>query len=240
MPAETQKKPEYHASMDASEETELRRELHGKQRAQARSSVRILFAVLLAILCLSAGVYVRRHTTFGVQKAQNGYLALNEFALIDSETREPVQKISAADYRSAYTFTFCINQYESARGLKPGDSWDAFVQQYGGIHTKTIEIEHDGETPIIEDGITIDQFVHAYLDNGIYDRDDRFDIEFFTGTDGRRLYYSMDELEQAEQAYNDNPKFLHPLSRYGDFDGYVLRFVFEEGVLDFLSSHNVD
>lgn len=200
----------------------------------------LIFVIVLSLISLLLGLYVREHTTLGFpSRAQDGYLALNEFVLNDLDTGKPVQNMTSSEYTGSYAFTFGTMHYETQRGLEPGDSWNAFLAAYGDIHTDSITVETNDDEFTLQDGMTVREFARDYIDNGRIDLSQaKIDIEFYTGTDGRRLYYSQDDYQRAKRRYGES-KVLHPLDS-DLFHSYALRFVYEDGVLDYLSTRRAD
>ena len=238
MTAQEQQKPNT-TSMDLEEPEERRKMAATEQTAAKKRNPLFLFlAVLMCILCLYLGNYLRLHSSLlKDQKAKEGYLSPTEFVLIDSDTKEPVQKLSADDFQSQYVFTYGVKHYETFRGLKPGDSWDKFAQTYGDTIAQEIRCEtKNGEEKEIltYNDMTIDEFQKEIVEKGVIDLENtEIDIYFRTGTDGKKLYYSEKDMLRAIDQYNKEPRILHPLTKEPDQLGfYTLHFTFETDIID--------
>ena len=222
------------------------------QKREERIRQRWFIAFLVGILAAASiqlGLYARSHNPIPeMLDSEPGYLPVSEYALIDTETGEKVQIMTNADYTSENTFTFGIKQYETARGVRPGDSWETFVNAYGDCIPEKIEIDRGKGREEIEvpSGIRVDQFDQEYIQNGLVNfTEDEVSVQFFTGTDGLKLYYSQDQFIAAQDAFNDSSRILHPLQKYDDYAGYRLSFYFDAstlgpGDLQLISSSRID
>ena len=239
MTAQEQQKPEA-PQLDLEEADNLNSKAAAVKQTAAKkhSPLFIVFAIFMCLICLYFGNYLRLHTNLlENQNVKEGYLSPSEFVLIDTETKEPVQKLSTKDFQSQYTFTYGIKEYETSRGIKPGDSWYTFSDAYADTIAQEIRCERkngsEKEVLTYQD-MTIREFQTEVIDKGLIDPDNtEIDVSFRIGTDGKKLYYSEKDLQRAADQYEDSPKILHPLSDGPDQMGfYVLHFSFEKDIID--------
>ena len=239
MTAQEQQKPEA-PKLDLEEEGKRNPKASAvkKTAAKKQNPLFIVFAVFMCLICLYFGNYLRLHANrLENQNVRDGYLSPTEFVLIDSETGEPVQKLSTKDFQSQYTFTYGINEYETSRGLKPGDSWYTFAETYGDTIAQEIRCKQTNgtETEVLTcQDMTIREFQNQYINTGRVDPDNaEIDVYFRIGTDGKNLYYSEKDMQRAADQYENSPRILHPLTTKPDQMGfYVLHFSFETDVID--------
>jgi hypothetical protein len=237
MERQAQKPPVQTEAAEAEEEKDppVKETGEAKQRKRQWTILLIVLLIAFAFVSVEIGLYARSHNHIPeMRTAEPGYLSLNEYVLIDTATGEKTQILTNAQFTSETTFTFGFKQYETVRGLKPGDSWEAFVKAYGDCIPEKIEIESaEGKEEIqIEPGITIEQFDQNYIRSGrVNFAEDRADLWFFTATDGLNLYYTEDQYHTLQEKFNDSPRILHPLQKYDDFAGYRLIFHFDASTL---------
>jgi hypothetical protein len=171
MERQAQKPPVQTEAAEAEEEKDppVKETGEAKQRKRQWTILLIVLLIAFAFVSVEIGLYARSHNHIPeMRTAEPGYLSLNEYVLIDTATGEKTQILTNAQFTSETTFTFGFKQYETVRGLKPGDSWEAFVKAYGDCIPEKIEIESaEGKEEIqIEPGITIEQFDQNYIRSG--------------------------------------------------------------------------
>ena len=187
-------------------------------------------AVALCFLSLWGGYALRTKTTLFLEhRTLDGYLPAEEYVLYQIDDHEPVQKLRTFHYDDYYAFSYYNNyNLETSRGLKPGDSWDDFVDLYGDITCESINavpVDEDGipdydlnQNISIYDPITIRQFHEQYVEPGIIDLSSWYiNVDVRIQTDGIHLYYSYQEY---------NSPFRHILRTYPNHGLLYLSFDF--------------
>ena len=74
------------------------------------------------------------------------YLPVEEYVFVDEDTGKYVQNVRTLKFDNKYVYEGGRSSYLiTSRGLKPGDSWEKFVQEYGEFYADTIYTNPVGE-----------------------------------------------------------------------------------------------
>ncbi|MBO7703473.1 MAG: hypothetical protein J6S26_03420 [Solobacterium sp.] len=253
MPAQTQKQPQTKSFIDEDPDR-YQNETPKTSREQKSREVKPLKVILIAlacIACLIGGIWFRKTSTLLVEKrTRTSYLPAEDFMLVESETGEPVQKLNSFSFNREYSFYSSHGHLETTKGLKPGDSWEEFVEKYGDYYMDTAYAYHLDENgfPDFEKGsvyvydeMTVSEYNRQYVETGAVDpATDEIDITFSVYTDGRKLYYGDSEVDAYRRNYYDEPSIFHPLSNYADLGEFSLTITFSPDANENRSGGGID
>lgn len=168
---------------------------------------KLFFQILAIVIALLIAWTWNTSTLFINQTdAPEGYLPLQDYFLVDYETgQQPSIRSFHFDSQHAYMHS----TLESSRGLRPGDSWDKFVEVYGNYNFDTVYISDEtNEEPVYEfiDGpMLVKDFDEKYIKSGIYNLNSTYlDIDFSVQIWGPKVQYTAKEKEDAISEYYDN------------------------------------
>ena len=209
MSYQTQKQPEYAGNpFEESEETAVSAPA---PKNKMTPGLRVTLIILLCAAFFFTGVSLRYRTNdpFAVS-ADPGYLSLPEFVLRDYETGEPVQENSLSGFTDKYTYTFSVYNYETSRGIRIGDSWNAFVDAYGDTYINEVSV--DGTLFPLDSPMTLQEFHDSCVLGGeVSPYNSEVEITFMTGTDGKNLCYTEMDLLRARDSYAHTPGIMKPV-----------------------------
>lgn len=215
--------------------------------------------ILILALAIAGTVTVGTTTLITVDdEPPAGYLPVGEYSLVNAESGRLVAEAHARDYPSQFTSVGedgnscrvdkkdCDFTLATQRGITPGDGWNAFVKQYGGMTADEIIVsDNDGgyvksymsdEDRAAERGlrehynITVAKFDREYIQTGKIDLAQRaVTVTFRAKYKLGRTYYTA--AEQWEAEYGGGLLNVGPLRRYDglmDFDPqtYIMEFDF--------------
>ena len=220
-----------------------------KEKKPFRLSVGGVIGVITAcVICLGAGHYIRNSTLFMEKRTVEHYLPVEEYVLVDEDTGEYIQNVRTLKFDNKYIYEGRSNYLMTSRGLKPGDSWEKFVQEYGDFYADTIYTSpvgedgytiYDPDSVHIYDPILIKDFDEQYVKTGIVDPDKmHIDVNFRARTDGVTIYYTEAEYERLRDSYYDHP-FRH-LSSYPNLNEFNLSFEFAPEIYSTRDSTGLD
>ena len=187
--------------IDTNEEHE-----HIKPAEKKNKKLFVLGIIAICVLSLLFGVYMRTETTvFMEHKTSEGYLPAEEFVLSRQDTGKPAQDIRSLAFRDMDSTANNNNGYVTSRGIGPGSTWQEFLEAYGDIETKDIQIVNENaqkdETNLIK-GLTVREFDEKYVKTGeVVPGKDTIGIRFSFFTDGKKICYNDKELEQYYEEY---------------------------------------
>ncbi len=252
MPAQTQNKPENDSTFVSEEETAEASSPRTAKKKRRLPAIPLILSAFICIAALAGGRYLRtRSTLFLEKRSVDGYLPVEEYVLNETATGEPAQNVRGLKYERLYTFDPVSPMYESSRGIRPGDSWETFVDAYGDVTASSIytyrygadgKYDYDYESIDIYDPITIRSFHEQYVKTGIVDLQyDSISVYFRAETDGVKIYYTEEEIRNYHHKFYSTPHFL---TQYDGLRSFELGFQFEppvttgntENVLDYLTS----
>ncbi len=212
----------------------------------------IIGIIFACILFLGAGHYLRNSTLFMEKRTVDHYLPVEEYVFVDQDSGEYVQNVRTLKFDNKYIYDGRSSYLMTSRGLKPGDSWEKFVEEYGDLYADTIYTnpigengytKYDPDSVNIYDPMLVKDFDEQYVKTGIVDPEEMsISVNFRVRTDGVTLYYTEAEFDRLRDSYYDHP-FRH-LSSYPELNEFNLSFEFEPAIyggrdstgLDYISS----
>ena len=130
MPAEIQEKPSV-KPMDKTEYDSMETPVSkGTKPDRNTGFLKVFCVIVVCLFCLIAGNLVRSNSTLFLEhRTENGYLAPEEYILVDSKTGKPGQNVRTIGLHSMST----NHEYRmrTTRGIGKGSSWQEVVDAYG-------------------------------------------------------------------------------------------------------------
>lgn len=187
-----------------------------KKWVSALKTAGIIAACTVSLL---AGYILRFNTTLFLEhREEEGYLAPEEYILVDPETKEPGQNVRTIGIHSMHTWDG--NGMETMRGIGHGSSWQDVVDAYGDVYAYRINYqpydsgEYDYSKNIRIDGpIKVSDFNEQYVKTGLCNPDtDRICIRFQFWHDTMNIYYTEEEQQNSGTRQNHTPWYLIPVA----------------------------
>lgn len=209
----------------------------------------IIGVITACAICLGAGHYIRNSTLFMEKRTVDHYLPVEEYVFVDEDTGKYVQDVRTLKFDNKYVYEGGRSSYlRTSRGLKPGDSWEKFVQEYGEFYADTIYTSpvgedgytiYDPDSVHIYDPMMVKDFDEQYVKTGIVDPDKmQISVNFRVRTDGVKLYYTETEFDRLRDSYYEHP--LRHLSSYPDLNEFSLSFEFAPEIYSTRDSTGLD
>lgn len=222
MRAQEQNQPFFQNPFADSEEEKPAPAPAPKERKAGRFFM-ILGVITACLICTGLGMAARKETTLFLEKrTMEGYLAPEDYILINGESGKPVHSVRSLGYKTMHSWD--EKGTMTNRGIKEGSSWEEFTDAYSDIHADSFTwyknspnsytIDYSDSTYLLE-SMTLAEFDEKYRKSGEFNPEtDRIYVEFELYTDGIHLYYTDEELSEALDKYYDSPWFLEPVAVY--------------------------
>ena len=227
MKAQEMNQPSFRNPFDEEEENELKTKLHAKRAPKEHSAAGKVFMILgvitACVICMVLGMTVRNSTTLFLEKrTMEGYLAPEDYILLDKETGKPVHDVRTLSFKTMHSWD--ENGMMTNRGIRNGSSWDDFVDAYSDITADSFTYYKNSpnsytvdysDSIYLYEPMTVAEFEEQYRKTGEFDPEtDRIYVDFELYTDGIHLYYTEEELQAALDKYYDSPFFIQPVAAY--------------------------
>ena len=185
----------------------------------------VIGAAVVLTIAFMFYIHVKNDTTmFMEHRASDGHLPAEEFVLSRQDTGKPTQDIRTLTFNNiGATADSNDNKYVTSRGIGPGSTWQEFVDAYGDVEMKDIqvatkEIREDG-TSLLK-GYTPRTFDEKFVKSGqVVPGEDIMVIRFSFYTNGDKVWYSDAELRQYYEG--------HAHTNSTSISEYVLTITFE-------------
>lgn len=179
-----------------------------------------LIQALIIILCVLF-VWLYFHTPLSIRTdtAPDSYLPISDYALLNPETNEEHRIVGRLSYPDIYTHYNYDDGLETPRQMKPGDTWDRFVEVYGDFIASSIDVS-DTRVPYSKrdtayyethnfTDTTIKEFDETYVKTGIIDLDYcQTYITYEVVISGNKVSYTEEEKQQAFRDYYDRTYYI--------------------------------
>lgn len=170
----------------------------------------ILF--LLAIVLGLTGRVIINQSTLLVDintPVPDGFLPINDYVLIDKNTKEPVQKIKTLKYEYENDSYDYSSNLETTKGIDARSTFEEFVEAYGEYVATYIscynEVTKDYNDSINLNNIKLKTFYNDYVLTDKVSLDDyNININFSCYTQLNNVYYTQREYEKLM----DNENFF--------------------------------
>ena len=244
MPAEIQEKPSV-KPMDKTEHASMETPVSkGTKPDRNTGFLKVFCVIVVCLFCLIAGNLVRSNSTLFLEhRTENGYLAPEEYILVDSKTGKPGQNVRTIGLHSMST----NHEYRmrTTRGIGKGSSWQEVVDAYGDVYAYRICYQPDftgtydySKDVWIQGPITLSEFDEQYVKTGQCNPDtDRIWIRFQFWHDTTNIFYTPEEWQNPNRK-TSTPWFLTPVSSGNSDRHFELTFslIPDEGV-EYVSSY---
>jgi len=247
MPVQSQKKPEQKNPFSQDWEEKKKQSSQQSQKVAASADVglkkflMILGGVTACMISMLAGVSFRNENTLFLEnRTMEGYLAPEDYILVDKTTGQPAQKVRSMHLKPMHSWDG--NGMITNRGIGEGSTWQDVLDAYGDVHITSVTYYQNyidnysvdySDALHVRESILLADFDREYVQTGQCDPErDKIFLHFELYHDGRHLYYSEKELNEAIDRYYDNPFHFDPVTPYPRDNDFELSFslVPEEGV----------
>lgn len=169
----------------------------------------IILFVLAIVLGLAGRVIINQSTLLVDTNTPvpDCFLPINDYVMVDKNTKEPVQKIRCLDYKYENDSYDYSSNLETTKGIDAHSTFEEFVDAYGDYVATYImcnnEVTKDYNDSINLNNIKVKTFYDEYIKTGKCNLDDyNIVVNFSCYTQMNNVYYTQREADNARDNNN--------------------------------------
>ena len=208
--------------------------------------IKYIILFLLAIVLGLVGRVIINQSTLLVDTntpVPDGFLPINDYVLVDKNTKEPVQKIKTLKYEYENDSYDYSSNLETTKGIDAHSSFEEFVDVYGD-YVATYILCHkvtsdDYNDDINLNNIKVKTFYDEYIKTEKCNLDDfNININFSCYTQLNNVYYTQREYEKLID--NENFFWKLKINEFNLYFSYICKnYEYNNhgvGIFDYVSS----